>query len=196
MTDEKATVLDALLAALFGGIVVAAGFAAISAPGAVGRGSVGDFGYIVAGAGAFYVVFAAMNVAGVWILKLGERDASLLAPISVFVAVFYVFGIAVAISFESPASAAFPWWKLLTVAVLGGAAMFAYPLAREALLASDMAQALRGTIGKPVEVTCPQTSATATIMYDARTSWVQSCSRWPKLYTCARNCIARRSRAA
>lgn len=197
MTDrqsEQVTVFDALLAALLGGIVVAASFAAFGGRGPDFSGdSVDDLGYVVAAAVAFYVVFAAMNVAGERILRLGERDAALLAPVSVFVAVFYVFGIVAAILFSSTASAEVAWWKLMIVGMLGAAAMFAYPLSREPILASDMRQAWRGIIGKPVDVTCPETKATATIRYDARTGWIQSCSRWPKHYTCARTCIARRS---
>jgi hypothetical protein len=196
MTDrstEQVTVFDALFAALLGEIVVAVSFAAMAAPGPGLIGGNHELGYIVAVAAAFYFMFAAMNVAGEWILRLGERDAAVFAPVSVFVAVFYVFGTVAAILFSSTASAEVAWWKLMIVGMLGAAAMFAYPLSREPVLASDMRQAWRGIIGKPVDVTCPQTKATATIMYDARTGWIQSCSRWPKHYTCARTCIARRS---
>jgi hypothetical protein len=190
---DQLTLFDALLAALCGGIVVAASFAALAGPGPGLSGGVHEFGYIVAVAAAFYFVFAAMNVAGEWILRLGERDAAVFAPVSVFVAVFYVFGVVAAILFSSTASAEVAWWKLMIVGMLGAAAMFAYPLSREPILASDMRQAWRGIIGKPVYVKCPETKATSTIMYDARTEWIQSCSWWPKRYTCARTCIARRS---
>ena len=196
MTDtstEKATVFNALVAALFGGIVVAASFAVLAAPALGLGGGVHEFGYMVAVAAAFYLVFAVMNVAGEWILRLGERDGAVFVPVSVFVAVFYVFGVVTTILFSSTASAAIAWWRLMIVGVLGAAAMFASPLFREPILASDMRQAWRGIIGKPVDVTCPETNATTAIRYDARSGWIQSCSRWPKRYTCPRNCIAGRS---
>lgn len=192
---DRLTLFDAFFAALFGGIVVAAIFAATAARGPGVSAGAHGFGYMVSAAAVFYVAFAAMNLVGERILRLGERDAALLAPVSVFVAASYVFGIVVALLLGPTAGAALAWWKLMIAGLLGAAPMFIYPLSREPRLASDMKQAWRGIIGRPLDVTCPDTNATATIAYDARSGWVQSCSRWPERYTCARTCIARRSPA-
>ena len=189
-STEKAVVLNSLVAALFGGIIVAASFAALVQPAAGLHGGFQEFRYILTVAAVLYIAFVAMNVVGEWILGLGKRDGAIFAPVSVFVPTFYVFGIVAAILFSSTPGAGIAWWKLMIMGLLGAAAMFASPLFREPILASDIRHAWRGIIGKPVKVTCPETNATVTIMYDARIGWIQRCSRWPKCYACARNCIA------
>jgi hypothetical protein len=204
-SDERMTVADGLVAGLFGAVVVIACFmfvdiarggmtaAPISSEG--GANLTAYFWRTMAVGGVLFAAFALVGVAGEWLLRRGERDASRLPPITVFVTALFVFGIVAALLLGPAAAHALPWWKVIAAALAGGAAMMGYLLTREPILAHDTWQAWHGLIGRRMEVICPETRSPTTITLHERSGWIESCARWPAHYTCARNCVEHRVEA-
>ncbi|HZO80654.1 MAG TPA: hypothetical protein VFB33_03085 [Candidatus Binataceae bacterium] len=199
--DERMSTADGLLAGLFGAVVVIASFmlldmargAVVAAPAPEGGADLtAYFWRTMATGGMLFAAFSLIGVAGEWLLRRGERDASRLPPITVFVAALFVFAIVGALLLGPAAEHALPWWKVMLAALAGGAAMIGYLLSREPVLAHDAWQAWHGLLGRRVEVICPETRAPTMITVDQRSGWIQSCARWPARYTCARNCVERR----
>ncbi len=201
--EERISVADGLLAGLFGAVVVitcfmlldvARGAMAVAAPEG-GADLTAYFWRTMGIGGLLFAAFALIGVAGEWLLRRGERDASRLPPITVFVTALFVFGIVGALLLGPAAADALPWWKVTVAALAGGGAMIGYLLTREPVLAHDAWQAWHGLIGRRMEVICPETRAPTAIVLHQRSGWIQSCARWPQRYTCARNCVEHRPEA-
>lgn len=197
--DERMSVADGLLAGLFGAVVVITFFMFVDIARGGGAGVPAGGGDLTAYfwrtmgvGGLLFAAFALIGVAGEWLLRRGERDASRLPPITVFVAALFVFGIVGALLLGPAAEQALPWWKVTVAALAGAAAMITYLMSREPILAHDARQAWHGLLGRRIEVICPETHAPTAITLDERSGWVQSCARWPQRYLCARNCVEHR----
>jgi hypothetical protein len=85
-----------------------------------------------------FVVFAAIGAIGALLIDASERSPVLFAPLLIFTAAFEVFFIALLMLIGPAAAAAMPWWKVIIGNSMATAAMLAFFLWRQPVLAQNL----------------------------------------------------------
>ncbi len=187
--STKRVMLDGAIGGLFGAAAIMAWTALVAS--AMGNLAAFHGVFFSAYLPLHFAAFAAIGAVGGLLLTEGKWDTALLPPVAIFVVAMSVFFITLVMILGPAESVAMPWWNAIIGDFVATATLYGVLLGRHPRLAADFREAWRGVIGVQTEVVCPETHAAAAIRVDPMRGTIQTCSRWPRCYDCARNCAGR-----
>lgn len=143
-----------------------------------------------------FAAFAAIGAVGGLLLTEGKWDTAFFPPVGIFVVALTVLLVAIVMLLGPAQGVALPWWNMMIGDFVTTTTIYAFLLDRHPRLAEDFREALRGVIGDRTQVICPENHAAVIIRVDPARGTIQTCSRWPRCYDCARDCVGGNQRRA